>query len=144
LLPDGPLSPREGKDRKGADELSEEERREIFEVPIFARVSPEQKLDLIAIRQAEGTIVAMTGDGVNDAPARKKADIGIGGGDPHVMTQPPRDPEEAILRDAESSFFRNEVTTNSFVWGAIFNSPQQAAGIRAASPGLRRSLSSTR
>ena len=63
---------------KEIDALSEEELKEVVKhVRVFARVSPENKTSIVKAFKANGNICAMTGDGVNDAPSLKAADIGI-------------------------------------------------------------------
>ena len=66
-----------GKDLPEGKSLTKEWKDRILSTAVFARTTPKQKLDIADIYQKAGNIVAMTGDGVNDAPALRKADVGI-------------------------------------------------------------------
>jgi Ca2+-transporting ATPase len=87
----------EGKEIPSADDLSPEQRQRMANARVFARVSPEQKLHLIDIQKQAGAVVAMTGDGINDAPALKKADIGVAMG--LRGSQVAREAADMILKD---------------------------------------------
>jgi Ca2+-transporting ATPase len=86
-----------GRELKSYDELSQDEVKRLLSARIFARVTPEQKLDLITLYQKNNHVVAMTGDGVNDAPALKKADIGIAMG--KRGTQVAQEASDMVLKD---------------------------------------------
>ena len=87
----------EGRELQALVALGEQERRRVLAAQVFARVTPAQKLDLVRLYQSAGEVVAMTGDGVNDAPALQKADIGVAMG--LRGTEVAREAADIVLRD---------------------------------------------
>jgi Ca2+-transporting ATPase len=86
-----------GGDIPSMENLTNDWKEKILKTVIFARTTPKQKLEIVTVFQNAGNIVAMTGDGVNDAPALKKSDIGIAMG--LRGTQVAKETADIVLKD---------------------------------------------
>lgn len=117
ILQDGDLAV-EGLelDKMSDDELDSK----LKHISVYARVSPEHKIRIVKAWQNKGKIVAMTGDGVNDAPALKQADIGIAMG--ITGTEVSKDAASMILTDDNFATIVKSVTNGRNIYANIMNS----------------------
>ena len=102
---------------KELDDLSDEELDEKLEhISVYARLSPENKIRIVKAWQRKNKITAMTGDGVNDAPALKQADIGIGMGS---GTEVAKDASAMVLLDDNFATIVNAIEVGRTVYNNI-------------------------
>lgn len=106
-----------GRELEDPQSIDASKRERIYRANIFARVSPEQKLNLVRVYQDRGKIVAMTGDGINDAPALKKADIGVAMG--KRGTEAAKQAADMVLQDDAFETIVTAVEQGRVIFGNI-------------------------